>query len=138
MSVSMTDDESAVRDVNEAFYAAFRTRDYAAMQQVWVQRGAALCVHPGWDVLRGRDVVLESWRRILSNPGAPKIACSNVRVTVLGDAAVVTCREGIAGQPAGIVATNVFVRRATGWRMMHHHAGPMAPSEQPPPEELLN
>jgi hypothetical protein len=28
------------------------------------------CVHPGWPVLVGRQTVLESWRRILGNPGA--------------------------------------------------------------------
>lgn len=133
----MGDDEAAVREVNEAFYAAFRARDFAAMRRVWVDDGGALCVHPGWDVLRG-DGVLESWRRILSNPSAPEVVCSRVRVTLLGDTAVVTCREGLAGQPGSLVATNLFVRRDGGWRMMHHHAGPMAPSEQGPSDELLN
>lgn len=134
----MSDDERAVTEANEAFYAAFRARDYAAMERAWVTGPEAFCVHPGWDVIRGRAQVLDSWRRILSSPRAPDIACSRVRVALFGDLAIVTCREGFEGQPGALVATNVFVRQSDGWRMLHHHAGPVAPSERSAPDELLN
>ena len=35
--------------------------------------------------------------------------------------------------------TNVFVREASGWRMVHHHAGPIASGiDDDSPPELLN
>jgi hypothetical protein len=38
----------------------------------------------------------------------------------------VTCYEGNAHQPAHLAATNVFVLEDGQWRMVHHHAGPLA------------
>lgn len=131
------DDE--VRAANGAFYAAFRARDPSAMDELWATRAPTLCVHPGWDVIRGREGVMRSWRRILANPNAPAIEGTDVEVSVLGDVAIVTCREGERGRAAGLVATNVFVREDAAWRLVHHHAGPLAePVEPPLPASSLN
>jgi len=133
--------EDAVRAANAAFYDAFRARDLDAMDALWTRAHPALCVHPGWDVLRGREAVMKSWRRILANPNAPKLEGSDVAVALVGDAvALVTCREGAPGRGAGIVATNVFVLEEGQWRIAHHHAGPLAepapPTERPDPRTL--
>jgi len=40
-------------------------------------------------------------------------------------AALVLCREVLAGQGV-LAATNLFVREAGAWRMVHHHSGPIA------------
>lgn len=111
------------------------------MAALWTQSHPALCVHPGWDVLRGREAVMDSWRRILSNPNAPKLEGTDVDVALVGaQVAIVTCREGAPGRGAGIVATNVFVLEGEDWRIAHHHAGPLAepapPSERPDPRTL--
>jgi len=45
---------------------------------------------------------------------------------LLGDAALVTCYEGSNDDPAHLAATNVFVLEGERWRMVHHHAGPIA------------
>jgi len=83
--------------------------------------------------------VIESLRRILSNPSSPVIACSDVAVSIFGESALVICREGVEGQPAVLVATNVFVREDSAWRMVHHQAGPTAPAAPPPaPNRSLN
>ncbi len=126
--------EDEVRAANDAFYAAFRARDFAAMSALWARRAPTLCVHPGWDVLRGRDDVLRSWQRILANPNAPAIEGSDVEVALLGEVAVVTCREGERGRAAGLVATNVYVREDGAWRIAHHHAGPLADPVDPSPD----
>lgn len=119
-------DEDDVRAANEAFYAAFRARDFEAMDALWARRAPTRCVHPGWDVRRGRAPVTQSWRGILANPNAPALEATDVDVALLGEVAIVTCREGVRGEPVGIVATNVFVREDGAWRIAHHHAGPLA------------
>ena len=45
-------------------------------------------------------------------------------VYLYGETASVVCIERL---PTGVlIATNVFVREAGVWRMVHHHAGPVA------------
>src|SRR3954447_1317078 len=97
----------SVEDVltaNEAFYRAFNQKDSAAMSALWSEALDVACVHPGWNVLTGRDPVLESWMRILSNPDQPRIMTGGATVTVVGDIGIVICRELVAGTP--LAATN--------------------------------
>jgi ketosteroid isomerase-like protein len=113
-------DEQQVLAANAAFYAAFAARDAAAMDALWARRAPVACIHPGWDVLRGREAVLASWRSILGGPGSPPITCAGAVAHVLGDAAFVVCREHIPA--VELIATNVFVREDGAWKMVHHHA----------------
>ncbi len=117
--------EVDVLKANEAFYAAFAERDLDAMAAVWAEAHPVACVHPGWDVLDGRDAVLASWRTIFGSAHSPEITCSLAEARVLGDVAFVMCQEVIgAGR---LAATNVFVLEAGAWRMVHHQATPIAP-----------
>ena len=111
----------AVIAANEAFYAAFNAKDIEAMDAVWAVSDEASCIHPGWNVLRGRETVLDSWRNILSNTGQPKIVSGGAEVIFAGDAAIVICRELVAGMP--LAATNVFVREDGDWKLLHHQSG---------------
>ncbi len=120
----MTSPEAAVLAANEAFYSAFAAMDYPAMEAVWAHAAVLTCIHPGWKVLSGRGLVLESWEAILSNPSQPRIVSGGATVQVFGDCAVVTCRELVAGSP--LAATNVFVNESGRWRLAHHHSGPVA------------
>ena len=114
----------AVLAANEAFYRAFNQKDTAAMDEVWARSIEVGCIHPGWNVLRGRDAVLESWRGILSNPAQPRIVSGGATVTFVGEVAMVLCRELVAGAP--LAATNVFVMEDGAWRLVHHHSGPVS------------
>ncbi|MFM8411431.1 MAG: nuclear transport factor 2 family protein [Alphaproteobacteria bacterium] len=109
---------------NAAFYRAFAERDPVAMENLWSRSDAVLCVHPGWRALRGRDEVIASWLAILANPDAPAVACREEEVRVLGDLAFVLCIEELPG--GEMSATNVFAREEGAWRLVHHHAGPIA------------
>lgn len=132
-------DESEVIGANQAFYDAFARRDAVAMEALWAKRVPVACVHPGWAALRGRRDVVESWQAILANPRAPKVACSRPRAYVYGEFAFVVCNETVSG--AELVATNVFVREDGSWRMVHHHAGPVArggEEDEAPPRGMLN
>jgi ketosteroid isomerase-like protein len=119
----MTTDEQSVLDTNAAFYAAFAGRDMAALDELWSRHLAVTCIHPGWNVLSGRDAVIESWDAILSNPEQPRIVAGGAQVTLLGDSAIVICRELVSGNP--LAATNIFVREDGKWRLAHHHSGPV-------------
>ena len=118
------DDASAqVLAANDAFYAAFNRKDAEAMDAVWSRSPEAGCIHPGWNLIRGRGEVIESWASILGNPNQARIVVGGASVTVLGDVAIVVCRELVAGSP--LAATNVFVREDGAWKLLHHQSGPV-------------
>ena len=67
----MTADERAVLAANAAFYRAFAERDVAAMDALWARSTPVACIHPGWQVLNGREAVMASWRGILAGVPPP-------------------------------------------------------------------
>ena len=113
--------EEDVLAANEAFYRAFNQKDSAAMDEVWARSATVSCTHPGWNLLTGRDRVMESWRGILTNPNQPKIVTGGATVNFFGDAAVVLCRELVAGSP--LAATNIYVLEEGSWKLVHHQSG---------------
>jgi len=111
---------------NETFYEAFAAGDLAAMDSLWARRAHVACVHPGHDVLNGREAVMSSWRSILGAGGAAGFCCERAQVTLMGSAGFVTCVERLG--EGRLIATNVFVRENGRWHMVHHHAGPLPPA----------
>lgn len=126
----MASDEEAVLAANSAFYRAFDTRDLDAMGRIWARKSGVACVHPGWAALHGRELVLGSWKNILENPSAPRIACLSAQAYVQGDTAFVICSERLA--EGELVATNIFVREDSVWKLAHHQASPAPPTPDPP------
>ena len=117
----MQSDETAVLAANEAFYNAFNLKDSQLMASLWATGPRVTCVHPGWNVLQGREAVLESWHNILDNPNQPRIVTGGATASLFDTIAVVTCRELVAGSP--LVATNVFILEEGAWKLLHHHSG---------------
>ena len=107
-------DTDAVLAANLEFYRAFTMRDVAAMDALWARHAPVACLHPGWTVLTERDAIMSSWSGILSNPGAPRIACYDERVLLFGDTALVLCEEELDG--GTLAASNFFVREDGAWR----------------------
>ncbi len=120
-------ERDAVLFANEAFYRAFADRDLPAMDKLWSQRDSIACIHPGWSPLYGREQVMASWRGILSNPRSPAVASRRAQAFMQGDSAFVVCFEEVDG--AFLIATNVFMREADGWKLTHHQAGPVPTPE---------
>ena len=127
-------DRAAVEAVNAAMYEAFETADVDRMQTIWdeVDPAAVVCVHPGWPMLRGREQVLRSWSAVMAGTEYIQFFLTDVRVSVLGDTAIVTCTENVltevterAHGGTSVVATNVLVRRPGGWRVQVHHGSPV-------------
>lgn len=128
----MPDAHRDVEAANAALYNAFETGDVDLMEAVWdvEEPEAVVCVHPGWPMLRGRTAVLRSWSAVMANTDYIQFVLTDVQVAVAGDAAVVTCTENVLtsadiGEGAHAVATNVFVRRSDGWRLVVHHGSPV-------------
>lgn len=109
---------------NQAFYRAFASRDFAGMEAMWATGVPVACIHPGWNVLRGRDLVLASWRSILSSDSSPDVMCGNASAHVMGESAFVICEEQVAEDV--LIATNVFILEQGGWKLAHHQAAPIA------------
>lgn len=138
MTVDAEADRDQVIEANRALYAAFESADLDAMEEVWAT-GAVVCVHPGWPTLRGRERVLRSWAMIMANTSYIQFFLTDVEVELAGDVAVLTCVENILtamdpNNPAAdetsfagakAVATNVFCRTSTGWRLWVHHGSPV-------------
>ena len=131
-------DVSAVLRANAEFYRAFSVGDYTAMNSLWSARAPVVCIHPGAGALFGRDAVLDSWRQILHEPPPFEMRCEEPEVQLLGGVAFVTCYEGNGDLPAHLIATNVFVLEDEAWRLVHHHAGPLARPVAKPPAGSMN
>lgn len=118
----------AVEDANRKFYEAFMSGNIEAMDEVWGHGDHIQVVHPGTNVIAGRELVMESWRKVLKNvrPRAFKIELEDVRVYASEDSAYVTCVELVdADDSQGrIVATNIFMKQDGRWVLTLHHGSP--------------
>ena len=118
------------QDAALAFYQAFEARDLDAMMAAWADDEDIVCVHPGRHAhgrLRRRaqrlGAALRRRRQALVPAGRDRRA-GNGRT---GDAERDRARGHADGTARGAaVATNVFLRTPSGWRMVCHHASPMA------------
>ena len=129
------EEAQAALTANDAFYNAFAAGDLDAMDSCWSKEEVVLCTHPGWRPLHGREEVMDSWQRILGN-GPPSLRWSDGRVSIVRGLAFVSCIEWL--MDGTLVATNVFVWEAGGWKLVHHHASPLSGDALPPdpPERL--
>ena len=118
-------------------------RFHLGMMAVWAEDEDVLCVHPTGGRLTGQDQVRESWAKMFAaGPRArlqvtQQVAISGMMLavhSVFENFSLEGAAAG-AGQPLPIVATNVYLRTAAGWRMIVHHASPApAQAEAPVPE----
>jgi uncharacterized protein (TIGR02246 family) len=123
----MNEDDPGPSTIEQAFYAAFARRDAEAMRRVWADDARAVCVHPGGPLLRGTEAILESWQDILSGVAPPEIQHRQIQQVRSGELAVHTVEELIRPAdsdqtPTKVIATNIYARTASGWRMLAHHA----------------
>jgi ketosteroid isomerase-like protein len=128
-------DVEDVATANQEFYAAIESGDLDRIAAMWDDADDVVCVHPGWPGVRGRSRVLRSWAVIMANTAYIQFFPTGVEVAVVGDVAVVACEHSLLarttdsevglGETARVVATNVFRRRADGWRLWAHHASPV-------------
>lgn len=120
------------QDVEAAFYEAIERADIEAMMQVWSDDEEIVCVHPGGPRLAGFAAIRDAWRRIFEATPRLRIEVTTLSFTANPFTAVHSVVEfvGVDDNPtqhAPVVATNVYVRGASGWRLIVHHASPAPP-----------
>jgi ketosteroid isomerase-like protein len=132
------------QDAEQAFYKAFERADLAAMMSVWAEEEDIVCVHPGGARHTGVVEVRESWRQILAQGQGLRFHLVGNRVFTGRMISIHSVYEHVtvAGEsrPANpVLATNIYLLTDRGWRMLMHHASPLAtaaPSKEPPPSVL--
>ena len=131
------------QDAENAFYEALERCDLDGMMAVWAEDEDIVCVHPGGPRLTGQDQVRESWAQIFSSGPRARVHITN-QVAISGMMLAVHSvhenftLEGAARRdvtPLPIVATNVYLRTAAGWRMIVHHGSPAPAQTQPQPPQ---
>jgi uncharacterized protein (TIGR02246 family) len=115
------------QDAENAFYEALERGDLEGMMAVWAEDEEIICVHPTGPRLSGQDQVRESWAKIFAGGTGPRVHISQqVAVTAMMIAVHSVHEnftlEGEARAQVPVVATNVYLRTAAGWRMIVHHA----------------
>lgn len=120
------------QDVEAAFYEAIERADLEAMMQLWAEDEEIVCVHPGGPRLAGYAMVREAWRRIFGGGMKLRVQVTTLSFVVNPFTAVHSLIEYVGvkedpSQQAPIVATNVYARGPTGWRLVVHHASPAPP-----------
>ncbi|MFO1218745.1 MAG: nuclear transport factor 2 family protein [Burkholderiaceae bacterium] len=116
-------------DVETQFYDALREADLDRLMAVWSDDDDIVCVHPNGLRVVGVRAIRASFEAIFANGGVPLQADNVKRVHTLGAAmhnlvetVAVLSADGM--QRTSVVATNVYLKTALGWRLVAHHASP--------------
>lgn len=133
-------------DAEAAFYDALEEADVESLMAAWAEDEEIVCVHPGGPRLVGHAMVRSAWQQILGN-GALRVRVATLHAQHAMMVAVHNVIEEIAvstaegDQIAHVVATNVYFKGPTGWRLVLHHASAAADGEVPiaaPPDASLH
>jgi ketosteroid isomerase-like protein len=116
-------------DVEAQFYEALREADLDKLMGVWSDDDDIVCVHPGGPRVIGARAIRASFEAIFANGGIPLQTEHFKRVHTLGaamhnlvESVAIVSADGV--QRASVVATNVYLKTALGWRLVAHHASP--------------
>jgi ketosteroid isomerase-like protein len=117
------------QDAENAFYEALERADLDAMMSVWAEDEDIVCVQPAGPRLVGYAVIREAWRRIFEGGARLEVRVNSQTAVQTPFAVIHTVIEHISVRNddsvrAPVIATNVYVRGALGWRMAVHHASP--------------
>ena len=127
-------------DVEAQFYEALQRGDLSRLMAIWADDDDIACVHPGGPRIVGPQAISAAFEAIFANGGVPVIPEQVRRLHAVGLAVHhlverISVRTDEGTQTAWVLATNVYLKTATGWRMVAHHASPGAPEPQPAPSE---
>lgn len=123
-------------ELEQQFYEALQRADLEALMAVWSDDDDIVCVHPGGPRVVGAPAIRASFEAIFANGGIPAVPDQVRRLQTLSCAVHSVLERVEIGTEAGpqtawVVATNVYVKTAQGWRMAAHHASPGSPRELP-------
>ena len=125
---------SSPDDVEAQFYEALREADIDKLMALWSDDDEVVCVHPGGPRVVGPRAIRAAFEAMFSN-GSIRAWPERQRRVQSIDAAMHNLVERIevatdeGPQTGYVMATNVYLKTAQGWRMVAHHASPGTPDE---------
>lgn len=120
---------SSPDELESRFYDAMRRGDLEALMSVWADDDEIVCVHPGGARVVGPAAIRASFEAIFAHAPVPIVAEQVHRLDAVSGAVHhlierVQTPTDEGPRQAWVVATNVFLQTAAGWRMVAHHASP--------------
>jgi uncharacterized protein (TIGR02246 family) len=115
--------------IEAEFYEALQRGDLERLMAVWLDDDDISCVHPGGARLLGAAAIRAAFEALFSH-GAVDARPERIRRLQSSGCAVHSVVERVAvmtadgAQTGWVVATNVYVETAEGWRLAAHHASP--------------
>lgn len=116
-------------DTEAAFYDALQQGDIDKLMACWGDEDEMVCVHPGGSRLVGAGAIRSAFDAMFAN-GSLRVQPLKVRRVQSLGASVHSVLERIevlteeGPRHAYVLATNVYLLTAQGWRMVAHHASP--------------
>jgi ketosteroid isomerase-like protein len=123
-------------EIEQQFYEALQRADVDALMGLWADDDEIFCVPPGGPRVVGAAAIRAAFDSVFAN-GAIDVHAERVRRMQSHSCAVHSVLERVrvltaeGPQSAWVVATNVYVKTAQGWRLVAHHASPGSPHELP-------
>jgi len=121
-------------EIEQQFYEALQRGDIERLMAVWSDDEDICCVHPGGPRVVGAGAIRAAFDSMFAN-GTIDARPEKVRRLQTHSCAVHSVLEQVrvmteeGPQSAWVIATNVYVKGAQGWRLVAHHASPGSPRE---------
>jgi ketosteroid isomerase-like protein len=121
-------------DVETEFYEALQRGDIDRLMALWSDDEEIACIHPGGPRLVGAPAIRASFDAMFAN-GVIDARPEKVRRLDAHSTAVHSVLERVrvltpeGERFAWVVATNVYLKSAQGWRLVAHHASPGTTAE---------
>ncbi|MBW8845264.1 MAG: nuclear transport factor 2 family protein [Burkholderiales bacterium] len=118
-------------DTEAQFYEALQHADLDRLMALWADDEEVACVHPGGPRIVGLPAIRAAFEAVFQR-GSINVHPERVRRLHSGDCAIHHVLERVqlhaegkeATPTAWVIATNVYLKTALGWRLVLHHASP--------------
>jgi ketosteroid isomerase-like protein len=123
-------------EIEAAFYDALQSGDIDKLMACWADEDEVVCVHPGGPRIVGPAAIRATFEAMFAN-GTVRAWPEQVRKVEAVGCSVhhlverVEVLTAVGPRQAWVLATNVYLRTAQGWRMVAHHASPGSATEVP-------
>lgn len=120
---------SSPEDTEAQFYEALQQADLSRLMAVWSDEEEVSCVHPGGPRVVGLGAIRAAFEVVFAQ-GAISVHPERVRRVQTNETAIHQVLERVVVEGSGgqqsawVIATNVYLKMAMGWRMVVHHASP--------------
>mgnify|MGYP002137755840 CR=1 FL=1 len=118
-------------DTEAQFYEALQHADLDHLMALWADEEEVACVHPGGPRIVGIAAIRAAFESVFQR-GAVNAHPERVRRVLHGDCAIhhvlervqLPTEDTVHPTTAWVIATNVYLKTALGWRLVLHHASP--------------